>query len=164
MKPMDALHSLKVLEPCRRDWAAMPGDDTRRFCKQCQKYVHNLSGMTGDAARRLVENRPDEFCVRFQEDAAGRVMTIDYAPAPKGGRWTTVFIALFSIAASTIGGTVGYVLHRKSAPPAVSPLMTNHLMGVLEPCRTASPKPAPGKPRAYNPAIDRVLTQGKLRG
>ena len=165
MEPMEVLDSLKVLEPCRRDWGAMPGDDTRRFCNQCQKYVHNLSGMTGDAARQLVENRPDEFCVRFQQDVTGRVMTIDYAPAPSGRRWTAILIALISVVTSTVGGTVGYVFHRKAAAtPPPPPPVANFIVGALPaPSYVASP-PTPCKPRSYNPEIDRLLTRGNLRG
>ncbi len=41
----------------------MTGDETRRFCGQCQKDVHNLSAMTEDEARGVVA-RPG-VCVRY---------------------------------------------------------------------------------------------------
>jgi hypothetical protein len=157
---MDALHTLTVLEPCRRDWDQMPGDAARRFCNQCQKYVHNLSAMSSDTARDLVENRPDEFCVRFEKDEAGRLLTIDYAPAPKRRKWTAFIITFVSVITSTIGGTFAYVLQHKPPPPrVVTPPRIIKLMGMPAP-ETFSRMRTPSPPRQYNPEIDRLLTNG----
>ena len=47
--------------------APVPGG---RFCKDCQKVVHDLSGMSEDAARALLESTPKErVCVRYVYDA-----------------------------------------------------------------------------------------------
>jgi hypothetical protein len=76
------LDAVRVESDCPVDWELLPGDTMRRFCSQCGKYVHNLSAMTASQAEALACNG-GEMCVRLiRDDRAGRVVTLDYAPAP----------------------------------------------------------------------------------
>jgi hypothetical protein len=56
-----------------RRWAAMPGDDARRFCEGCSEHVHYLSAMEPSAAAGFVARHPDA-CLRFAVDGRGRVV------------------------------------------------------------------------------------------
>ena len=52
-----------IRTPCSADWAAMTGDDARRFCSLCNQHVHNLSAMTEADARAVVAQ--EDVCVRY---------------------------------------------------------------------------------------------------
>ena len=45
------LDRLNVISPCSTDWARMSGDEKKRFCSECNKFVYDFSQMT----RRQVE-------------------------------------------------------------------------------------------------------------
>jgi hypothetical protein len=64
---------LRIAEPCHADWAAMTGDQRKRFCGSCTKHVHDLSALTERQAERLVTSEA-ELCVRYAADADGRVL------------------------------------------------------------------------------------------
>lgn len=51
----------EILRPCSNDWDAMAGDGAIRFCADCQKYVHDISGLSDDAAAAFIGQ-----CVRRQ--------------------------------------------------------------------------------------------------
>jgi hypothetical protein len=85
---------LTIESPCAADWALMQGNDTQRFCEQCNKHVYNLSEMTQTQAEYLLQNpstpSTSSICARFSTDEAGYVInkpanvlptpTIDEAP------------------------------------------------------------------------------------
>src|SRR5262245_56920441 len=48
------LQRITVARPCKANWDGMTGDDKRRFCKGCSKYVYNLSAMSSEEAEALV--------------------------------------------------------------------------------------------------------------
>jgi hypothetical protein len=35
-----------IKEQCTADWDRMRGDDKRRFCEHCQRFVHNISAIS----------------------------------------------------------------------------------------------------------------------
>src|SRR5262245_21414478 len=80
MNPTSAsvLDSLRIASPCTADWAAMTGDDQKRFCAQCKLHVHDLSAMSGDEAMAFLRGAGEgRVCVRFHRRADGRVLTRD---------------------------------------------------------------------------------------
>ena len=81
---LDVIH---VAESCSKDWGEMLGDERKRFCDHCQKSVHDLSTMTQNDAERLICESAGSLCVRFERDAGGKVMTLDYAPVREKRRW-----------------------------------------------------------------------------
>jgi hypothetical protein len=113
------LDVIQVPNPCTASWDRMRGDDTRRFCEQCRKFVHDLSAMPADAAERLVCESAGELCVRFARDVnTGRVITLDYAPVPKTSRRRAFVVITSILAATCTAATLGaYRLLRKPAPP-----------------------------------------------
>ena len=80
----------------------MRGDDTRRFCDQCQKHVHNISAVTPAERTRLAEtdNSP---CIFYFQRKDGGVADLSmlakirrWLPLMRFVGWTTV-IALLSV-------------------------------------------------------------------
>jgi hypothetical protein len=55
----------------------MSGDDRARFCRQCNRHVYNLSGMTRSEAQALVSQTEGRRCVRFLRRADGTIVTRD---------------------------------------------------------------------------------------
>ncbi|MEO6595331.1 MAG: hypothetical protein ABIP94_11310, partial [Planctomycetota bacterium] len=72
------LDGISIASPCSADWNQMQGDERRRFCASCKLHVHNLSGMTVDAATALLQQAGGgRVCVRFFRRADGTVLTRD---------------------------------------------------------------------------------------
>ncbi len=72
------LDGISIASPCSADWNQMTGDDKHRFCGSCKLHVHNLSGMTADAATALLQQAgKGRVCVRFFRRADGTVLTRD---------------------------------------------------------------------------------------
>ncbi|HEX6813874.1 MAG TPA: hypothetical protein VF384_19790 [Planctomycetota bacterium] len=72
------LDDVSIASPCTADWGQMKGDERRRFCGSCKLHVHNLSGMTADAAMALLrQGTKERVCVRFFRRADGTVLTRD---------------------------------------------------------------------------------------
>lgn len=74
------LEAMQVASPCDRDWNAMRGDDSARFCQSCAKHVYNLSGMTRAEAENLIRSHErdmaeGEFCIRLSRRADGTIIT-----------------------------------------------------------------------------------------
>jgi hypothetical protein len=75
----DPLDGLEVAVPCPVAWSEMSGDNLVRFCDLCRKNVYNISALTRDQARALVE-RAEGACVRLTRRTDGTVVV--------GGCWT----------------------------------------------------------------------------
>jgi hypothetical protein len=139
MSQRRTLDVIQVSEPCPADWNQMTGDDTRRFCAHCQKFVHNLSAMPSDQAERLVCENAGNLCVRFaREQATGRVVTLDYAPRVTSRR--RAILTILAIAGSC-GFTTAWTAYKllKNDP---APAATNMFVGeMVLPTPTAPTNP-----------------------
>lgn len=71
------LEMIKIASPCTASWDAMAGDDTTRFCDQCEKHVYNLSSLSRDEAEALVMKHEGKMCVRFYQRPDGTMLTQD---------------------------------------------------------------------------------------
>jgi len=135
------LDGISIASPCTADWNEMKGDDRRRFCGSCKLHVHNLSGMTADAAAALLQQATKgRVCVRFFRRADGTVLTRDCpvglrqklrrAWARAGALWLALWGS--AVACTRPTGNEGQV------PPTPRPLMGEPLMGDV-----VSPPPSP---------------------
>ncbi len=71
------LDDVRIATPCPASWAAMEGDDRRRFCSQCRLHVYNLSAMTRQEATRFLQEQEGRVCVRLYRRVDGTVLTRD---------------------------------------------------------------------------------------
>lgn len=107
-KRFDRLHTLDVKKPCPANWDEMVGDEAKRFCKHCQKHVHNISAMTKESAEKLLQCNGDHLCVRYSSDRFGRLITLN-GLIPRLAAAATFGAALVASGFSTtreVGGTV----------------------------------------------------------
>jgi hypothetical protein len=64
---------VEITTPCGVDWNGLSRRGNARFCGQCTKLVHDLSSLTEDAARALLQSASGELCVRYLYDATGKI-------------------------------------------------------------------------------------------
>ena len=78
----DLLANLRVAAPCSEDWNLMKGDARVRDCGSCQMKVFNLSEMSAEEARALIQRslQGERICARFYRRSDGKVMTRDCGP------------------------------------------------------------------------------------
>lgn len=72
-----SLDHVQVAKPCPASWEEMKGNDSVRFCSQCQLNVYNLSALTKLEAERLITQSEGRLCVKFYRRADGRILTQD---------------------------------------------------------------------------------------
>jgi hypothetical protein len=65
---------LPIADPCHEDWDAMDPRERGRFCRSCDKQVHDLSSMTEHEARDVLrEHAGGNLCVRYVQDRTGNI-------------------------------------------------------------------------------------------
>jgi len=72
------LENVLTSTPCPKQWAELVGDDTRRYCDECQLHVHNLSAMTrGEGERFLlgVNASEERVCATYVRRGDGSIVT-----------------------------------------------------------------------------------------
>lgn len=132
MQNSRSLDVIEVRSPCRALWDDMIGDEKRRFCAHCQKFVHNLSAMPDDEAEQLICSAAGSLCVRYARDMqTGKTITLNYAPRPitarrRGLVTVASLLAAFSIAATW---TTAKLLRKPAVPPATTVITGRVVMG-----------------------------------
>ncbi len=71
---------LSIESPCPKKWGELVGDETKRFCSQCQKHVYNGASLTQLEATDLVREGQGSTCMRLVSDESG---SIQYKDSPK---------------------------------------------------------------------------------
>jgi hypothetical protein len=75
VKRTNPLDNVSVAAPCTAGWDNMIGNEQMRFCGQCNLNVYNLSGMTKQAAERVIAHTEGRLCVRYFRRADGTILT-----------------------------------------------------------------------------------------
>jgi hypothetical protein len=75
-----SLNIIRVKSPCTVAWDTMAGDETVRFCKECNKNVCNISTLTRDDAEKLINENEGRLCVRYYLRKDGTIVTRDCMP------------------------------------------------------------------------------------
>ncbi|MGH7283734.1 MAG: hypothetical protein ACRELY_19585 [Polyangiaceae bacterium] len=66
---------LPIEAPCSATWSTMTRDGQKRFCDACKKHVHDLSAMTPENARAVLDApRARDLCVRYLYDDEGNIL------------------------------------------------------------------------------------------
>lgn len=63
---------IRIPEPCNEDWGQMTPEQRGRFCGACQKKVHDLSAMSENDAKNVLESG-DDICISYLSDKTGAV-------------------------------------------------------------------------------------------
>jgi hypothetical protein len=151
---------LPISSPCTANWDTMTRAGRKRFCSECSKHVHDLSALTADEAKALVEQKVgQDLCVRYAYDKLGNIL---FATPP-----AQPLIALQSllpsfrtaaIAVAATGAIAAYALSQQ-------PRHENYIMGDT-PRVAAVALPQVSEPpelEAIQPAVpERRVTMGAM--
>ena len=117
----EKLSRLAIGSPCPTAWDGMQGDERRRYCRECERQVHDLGQMTPREIAALIEASRGHLCARITRDSHGRIVTLDPGPPPAAanpGPWRAS-----PVAAAVVSGFLGLGTAAAAAPappPAAS--------------------------------------------
>lgn len=126
------LDSIRVARPCKADWDRMEGDDRVRLCGDCRMNVYDLSALSADEARGLLEKHEGRICVRFWRRRDGKVLTSDCPVGVRSARRRQAGVAAGLAAAAGLAGGLFSGLRGRPLP-----LVGEHVMGAM----VAPPEP-----------------------
>jgi len=100
----------KIERPCQADWNRMRGDDRRRFCEHCQKYVYNISAMTLTERESFASPAKMGECIFYCQHADGKIADLSFVAALR--RWfpflrLACWSALIAMLPFTMTGCMG---------------------------------------------------------
>lgn len=117
--PTIDLNAIRVAKPCSADWAAMSGDEQVRHCQQCNLNVYDLSALSADEARGLIEKHEGRLCVRFYRRRDGTMLTRDCPVGVRTVRRRQVGVAAGLAAVAGFAGGLLQGLRGRALPVAV---------------------------------------------
>jgi Carboxypeptidase regulatory-like domain len=71
------LDRVSIGSSCQTDWEAMNGDQSHRYCDQCEKSVYNFSQLTRSQAEALIARTNGKLCARIERRPDGSILTAD---------------------------------------------------------------------------------------
>ena len=98
-----------VGKSCSANWDKMRGDDERRFCEHCQKYVHNISAIS-KKQRALFGRSDEQQCIFYFQGPDGKIANLSLLALLR--RWLPVFrlacwSTLIALLPVTLSGCMG---------------------------------------------------------
>src|SRR5262249_32841839 len=78
------LDQFKIVSPCSTDWDQMSGDEKRRFCVECDKFVYDFLQMTRQQIEAIVSIHQGRMCARIKRRPDGSLLTLETPPLPPG--------------------------------------------------------------------------------
>jgi Carboxypeptidase regulatory-like domain/Effector-associated domain 9 len=164
-KRSERLNRLAISSPCQQSWQAMSGagsaesDNSARFCRRCNKHVHDLAALEAREVAALVEATRGRFCARITRDRAGRLVTRQPAPLPVAEASSPAESARRAsvAAAAVVGAFVGLTgAAWAGAPGPIEPSAPSPWTALLAPAAAATPgaPPADVSPEPVKPSSD----------
>lgn len=147
------LSNVKIASPCSANWDEMAGDNRKRFCGDCKMNVYNLSGMSENEAKNLLQNTEGRLCVRFYSRPDGSVLTED---CPVG--WRALKRRLSSVA--TVAATFVIGVFSVFGTQSVTKSLDGDLLSVLT--TPTPPRPRMGKVTRPKPKPTPVPLMGAI--
>jgi hypothetical protein len=74
------LDQIKVVSPCSTDWDRMSGEEKKRFCSECDKFVYDFSQMTRRQVEAIVSIHRGRLCARITRRPDGSLVTLEAPP------------------------------------------------------------------------------------
>ena len=74
------LDQLQVVSPCSTDWDKMSGDEKKRFCSECDKFVYDFSQMTRRQVEAIVSIHRGRVCARITRRPDESLVTLEAPP------------------------------------------------------------------------------------
>src|SRR4030095_47291 len=74
------LYQLNIVSTCSTDWDQMSGDEKKRFCCECDKFVYDFSLMTRRQVEAIVSIHQGQLCARITRRPDGPLLTLEPPP------------------------------------------------------------------------------------
>jgi hypothetical protein len=99
-----------IRQKCTADWEQMRGDDKRRFCEHCRRYVHNVSAMSREEREVFATPAGMQECIFYSQRPDGGVADLSFLARLR--RWIPIFrlacwSALIGVLPMTLTGCMG---------------------------------------------------------
>lgn len=137
----DTAKTWTIKQRCSADWEKMRGDDKRRFCESCQKFVHNVSAMSRTERETFADLANRRECVFYSQRPDGEILDLSFLV--KLRRWLpflrlACWSALLALLPVTLTGCMGA---RCPQPGEIRPIVPETATNSIPPARqTGSPK------------------------
>jgi hypothetical protein len=114
-----------IRQQCSANWDQMPGNDKRRFCEHCQKFVHNVSAMSRTERESFASPGNMSECVFYCQRTDGGVANLSLLARFR--RWfpflrLVCWSALIALLPVTLTGCMGV---RCPRPGDIRPIQPN---------------------------------------
>jgi hypothetical protein len=107
---------LRIASPCNERWDAMVGDERTRFCKKCEKNVHDVSAMTRVEAETFLRSvAGGTACVRFFRRDDGTVINSDCPVGARRKRVKRLVLSIVGTAGLAAGGALAFWRYEEEA-------------------------------------------------
>ena len=138
-----------IRQQCSANWEKMPGNDKRRFCVHCQKFVHNVSAMSRTERESFASPGNMKECVFYCQRTDGGVADLSFLARLR--RWLpflrlAYWSALIALLPVALTGCMGV---RCPRPGDIRPIQRN-----AEPASCSQRPPAPS---VFDDAGDSLL-------
>ena len=99
-----------IRQRCTADWEKMRGDDKRRFCEHCQKFVYNVSAMSREEREAYATPTGMQACIYYSQRSDGGIANLSLLANLR--RWIPFFrfacwSALVAMLPVTLTGCMG---------------------------------------------------------
>jgi hypothetical protein len=146
----DPLDSLEITSPCTVSWHRMKGSRSVRHCPACELNVYNISEMSREQARALIERVEGRVCLRLRRRRDGTLVTGDcwarIRAARRRGLLAAIGTTIVMLPVMAAALTQGLWSLRELIVPRVDELpgRAERLGGVSVRLQQPPPKPPPG--------------------
>jgi hypothetical protein len=79
-KKKRSIDQLQIVSPCSTDWNRMTGDEKKRFCAECDKFVYDFAQMTRQQVEAIVSINRGRMCARITRKPDGSLLTLETPP------------------------------------------------------------------------------------
>jgi carboxypeptidase family protein len=71
------IDQLQIVSPCSMNWDRMSGDEKKRYCAECDKFVYDFSQMTRRQVEAIVSINRGRMCARITRRPDGSMLTLE---------------------------------------------------------------------------------------
>lgn len=129
------LDQLNVSSPCTADWAQMSGDDRKRHCAKCNKFVYDFAHLSRQEVTAIVAAQRGSLCARITRRADGSLLT--YEPLPD--------LPLANRRSAPVAAAVMSAILGLGAPGVAQTALPGAAIQLEQDAQRAQSKPQPGE-------------------
>lgn len=163
-RSLPMLPNVYVASPCNVPWESMTGDERVRHCSSCDRNVYDLSSMSTEDAKKVLEC--DDVCAQFYRRSDGTILTADcpvgVEKKRKNRRKAVVIAATIASTVAASAFAAASMMRRETDEPETCTSSTKPLPNTQTLNVSTQPIPTQHNPTPQNsvdptPVIQRVI-------